>query len=426
MWKNRYMSAEDAVAAIKSGDRVYIQGIAATPLHLLNAMTARAGELRDVELVAMHLEGPAPYAEPGMEQSFRMNVVFVGANIRKAIQEGRGDYIPVFLSEVPLLFRRGIMPLDVALIHVSPPDAHGFCSLGTSVDVTRAAVQTAKHVIAQVNPHMPRTHGEGLIHVSEIDALVKVNEPLPEHQPPVLGPNEIAIGQHVANLVEDGATLQLGIGAIPDATLAALKNHKRLGLHTEMFSDGVLDLIENGVITNEMKKVVPGRIVAGFVNGTRRLFDFVDDNPLVTMLDMSFVNDTSVIRQNPKVTAINSAIEVDFTGQVAADSIGEKHFSGIGGQMDFMRGAALSEGGKPIIALPSVTKRGESRIVPFLKQGAGVVTTRAHVHYVVTEQGVAHVYGKNLRQRARALIDIAHPDHREWLEREAHRRFGSF
>jgi len=423
MWNNKYKSAEEAVCAIKSGDRVFLQGIAATPLHLIRAMTARASELRDVEVVAMHTEGPAPYVEPGMEQSFRHNAIFVGANVRKAVQEGRGDYMPVFLSEVPLLFRRGILPLDVALIHVSPPDAHGFCSLGTSVDVTVAAVQMARHVIAQVNPQMPRTHGDGLIHVKQIDSLVKVNEPLPEHRQPELGPTELAIGKHVAGLVEDGATLQLGIGAIPDATLAALKNHRRLGLHTEMFSDGVIDLVESGVITNEEKRIHPGRIVAGFVNGTRRLFDFVDDNPLVTMLDMAFVNDTSVIRQNPKVTAINSAIEVDYTGQVAADSIGELHYSGIGGQMDFIRGAGLSEGGKPIIALPSVTKRGESRIVPWLKQGAGVVTTRAHVHYVVTEYGGAHLYGKNLRQRARALIEIAHPDHREWLEREAHRRF---
>jgi acyl-CoA hydrolase len=259
--------------------------------------------------------------------------------------------------------------------------------------------------------------------VKEIDALVQVDEPLPEHKPAQLGEIELAIGRHVAGLVEDGATLQLGIGAIPDATLVALKDHKRLGIHSEMFSDGVVDLVERGVITNEMKKVVPGRIVSGFVNGTRRLYDFVDDNPLVSMLDMSFVNDTSVIRQNPRVTAINSAIEVDYTGQVAADSIGEKHFSGVGGQMDFIRGAGLSEGGKPIIALPSQTRRGESRIVPFLKQGAGVVTTRAHVHYVVTEYGVAHLYGKNLRQRAKAMIQIAHPDHREWLEREEHRRF---
>ncbi len=393
MWNDKYKSAAEAVTAIKSGDRVFLHGVAATPLRLIEAMTARAPELRNVEVTALHTEGPAPYADPGMEESFRLNALFVGANVRKAVQEGRADYLPVFLSEVPLLFRRGILPIDVALIHVSPPDAHGYCSLGTSVDAARAAVQVARHVIAQVNPNMPRTHGDGLIHVTEIDSLVRVDDPLPEHQPPALGATELAIGRHVASLVEDGATLQMGIGAIPDATLVALKDHKRLGVHTEMFSDRVIELVERGVITGEAKRIHPGKIVTGFVNGTRRLFDFVDDNPLVAMLDISYVNDTAVIRRNPKVTAINSAIEVDYTGQVAADSIGEKQFSGIGGQMDFIRGAGLSEGGKPIIALPSVTKRGESRIVPFLKTGAAVVTTRAHVHYVVTEHGVAHLYG---------------------------------
>ena len=420
----KWLSAEEAVRVIKSGDRVFLHGSAATPLTLIRAMTARAPELRGVEVVSMHTEGPAPYADPGMEASFRANALFVGGNIRKAVQEGRADYIPVFLSEVPLLFRRGVLPIDVALITVSPPDRHGFVSLGTSVDVARAAVETAKYVIAQVNPNMPRTHGEGMIQVKEIDALVHVDEPLPEHPPAPLGEVELAIGRHIAGLVEDGATLQLGIGAIPDATLAALAGHKRLGIHSEMISDGVVDLVERGVITNEEKKIRPGKIVVGFINGSRRLYDFVDDNLILSMAEMSFVNDGSKIRQNPKVTAINSAIEVDYTGQVVADSIGEKHYSGIGGQMDFMRGAALSEGGKPIIALPSVTRRGESRIVPWIKQGAGVVTTRGHVHYVVTEHGVAHLYGKNMRQRARAMIAIAHPDHREMLEREAHRRFG--
>jgi len=424
MSEAKWMSAEEAVRVIKSGDRVFLHGSAATPLALIRAMSARAAELRGVEIVSMHTEGPAPYAEPGMEESFRANALFVGGNIRQAVQEGRADYIPVFLSEVPLLFRRGILPIDVALVSVSPPDRHGFVSLGTSVDVARAAVETAKCVIAQVNPNMPRTHGEGMIPVRELDALVYVDEPLPEHPPAPLGPVETAIGNHVASLVEDGATLQLGIGAIPDATLAALRNHKRLGIHSEMISDGVIDLVESGVITNSEKKIRPGKIVVGFINGSRRLYDFVDDNLILSMAEMSFVNDGAIIRQNPKVTAINSAIEVDYTGQVVADSIGEKHYSGIGGQMDFMRGAALSEGGKPIIALPSVTKRGESRIVPWIKQGAGVVTTRGHVHYVVTEYGVAHLYGKNLRQRAKAMIEIAHPDHREWLAREAHRRFG--
>lgn len=426
MWNNKYVSAEEAVSVIKSGDRVYLQGIAATPLVLIQAMTARASELRDVEIVSLHTEGYAPYVEPGMERSFRLNGIFIAGNTRKAVQEGRGDYIPVFLSEVPLLFRRGILPLDVAMIHVSPPDSHGYCSLGTSVDATRAAVDTAKIVIAQVNPNMPRTHGDGQIHVRDIDKMVWVEDPILEHQPPVLGEVERAIGRNVASLVEDGATLQMGIGAIPDAVLASLKDHRRLGIHTEMFSDGVIELVERGVITNEEKRILPGKIVASFVNGTRRLYDFVHDNPSVAMLDVGFVNDTRIILQNPKTTAINSAIEVDLTGQICADSIGTKHYSGVGGQMDFIRGAGLSQGGKPIIAMPSVTKRGESKIVGTLRPGAGVVTTRAHVHYVVTEYGVAYLYGKNLKQRARALIDIAHPDHREALERAARERFGRF
>ncbi|MGA9521037.1 MAG: acetyl-CoA hydrolase/transferase C-terminal domain-containing protein [Myxococcaceae bacterium] len=421
----RFVSAEEAVAVIESGNRVFIHSVAAAPQLLIQAMTRRAPELRKVEIVHLHTEGPAPYAAPEYAESFRTNAFFVAANTREAVQTGRGDYLPVFLSEVPLLFRRGILPLDVALIQVSPPDKHGFCSLGTSVDVTLAAVETAKHVIAQVNRNVPRTHGDSQIHVKRIHTLVEGNLPLPEHKPPVIGDVERAIGRHVAELVEDGATLQMGIGAVPDAVLAALTNHKKLGIHTEMFSDGVIDLVERGVITGELKKVLRGKIVAGFVNGTRRLYDFIDENPSVAMLDIQWVNDTSVIRQNKKVTAINSAIEVDLMGQVCADSIGEKQHSGVGGQMDFIRGASLSEGGKPIIALPSVTRRGESRIVAVLKPGADVVTTRAHVHYVATEYGVANLYGKNLRQRARALIGIAHPSHRETLEQAARLRFGN-
>lgn len=421
---SRYVTAEEAVKVVRSGNRVFVHGAAAAPHGLLRALTARAPELRDVELVQLHTEGPALYADPSLAPSFRVNNFFVGANTRQAVEEGRADYLPVFLSEIPLLFRRGILPLDVALVQVSPPDRHGFCSLGTSVDIALAAVETAKYVIAQVNPNMPRTHGDGIVAVKDIDALVSCDEPLPEAPQPPLGEIELAIGRHAASLIEDGATLQMGIGAIPDAVLASLGSHRGLGIHTEMFSDGVVALVQKGVITGEHKKVLPGKIVAGFVKGTRALYDFIDDNPQVAMLDIGFVNDTSVIRRNPKVTAINSAIEIDLTGQVCADSIGERLFSGVGGQMDFMRGAALSEGGKPIIALPSTTRRGESRIVPFLKKGAGVVTTRAHMHYVVTEYGVAQLFGKNLRQRALALIDIAHPDHREELHREAHRRFG--
>jgi len=420
------VSAEEAVAVIKSGARVFIHSVAAAPRRLIEAMTARAGELRVVEIVSLHTEGPAPYVAPELAKSFRVNALFVGPNVRRAVEEGRADYLPVFLSEVPSLFRSGILPLDVALIHVSPPDRHGYCSLGVSVDVTRAAVQSARTVVAQVNPRMPRSHGDGLIHEDAIDYVVEVDEPIHEAAPHEISDVERAIGRHCAELVDDGSTLQIGIGAIPQATLAALGDHHRLGIHTEMISDGVVDLVEKGVVTGEAKRVHPGKIVAGFALGSRRLYDFIDDNPLVAMLDMAYVNDTAVIRRNPKVTAINSAIEVDITGQVCADSIGDRQYSGVGGQMDFIRGAALSEGGKPIIALPSVTTSGESRIVSMLRPAAGVVTTRAHVHFVVTEHGIADLFGKNLRQRAAALIAIAHPAHRDALAAEARRRFGSW
>ncbi|HVT13539.1 MAG TPA: acetyl-CoA hydrolase/transferase C-terminal domain-containing protein [Fimbriimonadaceae bacterium] len=418
------ISADEAVKVIRSGNRVYVHGIAAAPQALIQSMTARADELRDVEVVHLHTEGAAPYAEPGMELSFRVNALFVGSNVRKAIQEGRGDYIPIFLSEVPNLFRSGLMPIDVALMQVSPPDRHGFCSLGTSVDASLAAMQSAKHVIAQINPRMPRTFGDGLVHVDDLHAIVECEEPLNEVQSPPPTEIEAKIGRHCSELVEDGATLQMGIGAIPNAVLAALKHHKNLGVHTEMFSDGLISLVKSGVVNDREKKVRTGKIVASFIWGTRELYDFVDENPQVSMLDVAYVNDTSVIRRNPKVTAINSAIEVDITGQVCADSIGTVQYSGVGGQMDFIRGAALSEGGKPIIALPSMTKKNLSRIVSELKSGAGVVTTRAHVHYVVTEYGIANLYGKNLRQRAKAMIEIAHPDFREELHREACERFG--
>ncbi len=420
----RWTSADEAVRCIASGNRVFVHSVAAVPRLLVEAMTARSGALTDVEVVHLHTEGPAPYAQKGLEKSFHVNALFVGANMREALHEGRADYVPVFLSEVPNLFRRSILPIDVALVQVSPPDRHGFCSLGVSVDVARAAVQVAKKVVAQVNPRMPRTHGDGLVHVSRFDAMVACDEPLLEARGHALTPVEQAIGRHVAGLVDDGATLQMGIGAIPDAVLAALTGHRRLGIHTEMFSDGVVPLIESGVVTGEEKRVHPGKVIAGFVMGTRRVYDFIDDNPLVQLLDIGYVNDTSVIRKNPKVTAINSAIEIDLTGQVCADSIGTRQFSGVGGQMDFIRGASLSEGGKPIIALPSTTSKGESRIAGLLKPGAGVVTTRAHLHWVVTEHGVADLYGKNLRQRARALIGLAAPEHREALGRAAFERFG--
>jgi len=414
---------EEAVSCIKSGDRVFIHSVAAAPHQLIRAMTNRAPELKDVEVVHIHTEGDAPYVAPEYAGSFCTNCMFVGANVREALTTGRADYIPVFLSEVPALFRQKILPIDVALIQVSPPDKHGYCSLGVSVDVSRAAVQMAKHVVAQINPNMPRTHGDGLIHISRIDAMIEVDDPIPEVIPRPLTEVEKAIGKNIAGLVDDGATLQMGIGAIPDAVLASLTNHKNLGIHTEMFSDGLIELVEKGVVNGKKKKKHPEKIVASFVMGTNKLYRFIDDNPLVQMLDVAYVNDTAVIRRNPKVTAINSAIEVDLTGQVCADSIGTRQYSGVGGQMDFMRGASLSEGGKPIIALSSTTRKGSSRIVPYLKIGAGVVTTRAHVHYVVTEYGVANLYGKNLRQRAKALIQIAHPNHREWLEKEAFDRF---
>src|SRR6056297_2615728 len=422
-FQEKYTTAEEAVKLINSGDRVFIHSVAAAPQLLIDAMTGRAPELENIEIVHLHTEGDAPYVKPEYSDTFHTNALFVGANVRKAVNQGSADYLPIFLSEVPGLFRQGIMPIDMALVQVSPPDKHGYCSLGVSVDASRAALQSAKKAIALVNPNMPRTHGDGIFHASRFNALVETDEPL--HELNIPEPNEVEqqIGNNCAELVEDGATLQMGIGAIPNAVLKALGDHKDLGIHTEMFSDGVIDLVERGVITGKKKAKHPEKIVASFVMGSRDLYDFVDDNPMIAMLDVAYVNDTAVIRKNPKVTAINSAVEVDITGQVCADSIGTYHYSGVGGQMDFIRGASLSEGGKPIIALPSTTGKGQSKIVPFLKEGAGVVTTRAHVHYVVTEYGVANLYGKNLHQRAKALIDIAHPDHRESLKEAASERF---
>lgn len=420
----RLVDAAEAVSAVRSGQRVFIHSVAAAPQHLIAALTARAPELRGVELVHLHTEGPAPYADPALHASFHTNALFVGANVRAAVAAGEADYTPVFLSEVPALFRRRILPLDFAFIQVSPPDRHGFCSLGVSVDVARAATEVAPVVVAEINPRMPRTHGDGLLHVRDIQLAVEVDYPIAEHAPGSMTETERAIGRQVAGLVEDGATLQMGIGSVPDAVLAALGGHRELGVHTEMFSDGVIDLVERGVITGSRKRSHPGKLVAAFLLGSRRLYDFVDDNPQVVMLGVDYVNDTATIRRNPRVTAINSAIEIDLTGQVVADSIGTRQYSGVGGQMDFIRGAALSQDGRPIIALPSTTRAGESRLVPLIKPGAGVVTTRAHVQYVVTEHGVANLYGRSLRQRARALIGIAHPDHRDALERAARERFG--
>lgn len=414
---SKYVTAAEAVKVVKSGDRVYLQAAAAAPTILANALADRAAELRNVEICHLHTEGEARYADPELSESFHVNSFFIGANVRHTIQQGNGSYTPVFLSELPNLFRKNVLPLDVAFIHVSPPDRHGYCSLGVSVEASVAAIENAKIVIAQVNPQMPRTFGDGILHVAEIDYLVEVNVPIYGHEPTAFSPEEEKIGSFVASLIEDRSTLQMGIGSIPNAALSKLKNHKDLGLHTEMFSDGVIDLIENNVINCNYKGTLRGRALATFLIGSQRLYDFVNDNPFIEMKESSMVNDTARIRKNPKMVSINSAIEVDVTGQVCADSIGAKMYSGVGGQMDFIRGASLSLGGKAIIALPSITKKGESRIVPYLKQGAGVVTTRSHVQYIITENGIADLYGKTLRQRVVEMVKIAHPNHQESIDK---------
>lgn len=412
----RITTAEKAAEEINSGDHVFIHSAAAIPQVLVNAMTARHAELRNVHIYQIHTEGDAPYCNSEYEESFTVKAMFVGPSTRKAVQDRSSSYIPIFLSEVPGLFRREIIRLDVALISVSPPDKHGYCTLGPSVDVSVAAVEKAKLVIAQVNHHMPRTLGDGVIHSDYIDLAIEANAPLPEVAPPPMTDAYKAIGQQIAGMIEDGSTLQMGIGGIPNAVLSFLGGHKDLGIHSEMFTDGMLPLVEKGVITGELKKKHPGKIVSSFVIGTKKLYDFLDDNPQVAMLESDYVNNTDVIRKNPKVIAINSAIEIDLTGQVCADSIGKKIYSGVGGQMDFMRGASLSEGGKPIIAMGARTSKGQPKIVPTLKTGAGVVTTRAHVHYVVTEYGVANLYGKSIEERAQLMMQLAHPEDREKLK----------
>ncbi|WP_178987523.1 acetyl-CoA hydrolase/transferase family protein [Winogradskyella schleiferi] len=411
------VTAEEALKVVKSNDRVYIQAAAAAPQTLVKALSARHEELRNIEVCHLHTEGEAPYANPELKDSFHVNSFFIGKNVRHTLKAGNGSYTPVFLSELPRLFKQRILELDVVLIHVSVPDRHGYCSLGVSIEATLAAIDNAKTVIAQVNSQMPRTHGAGIIHISEIDYFVEVDEEIPVHE--MAKPNDIEgkIGDYVADLIEDRSTLQMGIGSIPNAVLSRLNNHKDLGLHTEMFSDGVIDLILNDVINGNYKKINRGRALSTFVMGSKRLYDYVDDNPFVEMRASNYTNNAAYIKQNPKMVAINSAIEVDVTGQVCADSIGSNIYSGVGGQMDFIRGASLSEGGKAIIALPSITKNGISRIVPFLKTGAGVVTTRAHVHYVVTEYGIANLYGKTIKDRVNALVNIAHPDHRESIDK---------
>lgn len=421
-----YTSAENAIQIVESGNRVFLHGGACTPHKLIEALLKRAGTINNVELTAISTYGHIDWNHKEILDSFYLNSMFVSDNMRAWVNSSHGDYIPVFLSEIPQLFNQGYLPIDVALLQVSPPDAHGYCTLGTSADIAISAARNAKKIIAQVNPRMPRVLGEGIIHVSRFNAMIWEDAELFEvNYADRSDAVTEKIGQEIAALIEDGSTLQMGIGTIPDAVLGALSSHKDLGVHTEMFSDGIIPLVEKGVITNEKKKVVRGKIATSFVLGTRKVYDFVDNNPYVNCMDITFINDVDVIRRNPKVVAINSAIEIDITGQVCADSIGTFQYSGIGGQMDFMRGAALSEGGKPIIAMPSVTTKGISRIVPHLKEGAGVVTTRGHIHYVATEYGTVNLYGKNMEQRARLLIGIAHPEHRTALENAYYERFGS-
>ena len=419
-----YVSAEEAVSIIKSGDRIFGHGSACTPNLLYDELAKQSSRLQDVEMVSITQQGNVEIAKPEYKDSFYINSLFTSTPVRAAVNAENGDYVPIFLSEIPVLFKNGMLPIDVALITVSPPDSHGYCTLGTSVDVARSAIDTAKRIIAIVNPKMPRTHGDGMIHINRIEKMVwSEEELLTINYSEKVGEEEMKIGRNVAELIDDKATLQMGIGTIPDAVLQCLHNHKDLGVHTEMLSDGVIDLIKNDVINNKYKGTHTNRTITSFCFGTRRLYDFVDDNPAIAFMDVQHVNFPINIMKNKKMHAINSAIEIDLTGQVCADSIGTYQFSGIGGQMDFMRGAALSEGGKPIMALSSRTKKGVPRIVPFLKQGAGVVTTRGHIHYVVTEFGTAYLYGKNLRQRAQALIEISHPDDREMLDRAAFERF---
>jgi 4-hydroxybutyrate CoA-transferase len=418
-WKSRAVAAADVVSVVRSRTNLFIHGACATPTPLLEALCARR-DLEEVKLYHLHTAGPAPFAAPGREKEFRSVSLFTGAPLRQAINEDRADFVPIFLSDIPGLFLTGAVPVDVAILQLSPPDRHGMCSLGTSCDAAKAAADMARIVIAEINEQMPRTHGNNVIPLERVHAFVATDRALFEHHPEPETEIEARIGEIVAGLVEDGSTLQMGIGGIPDAVLARLHGKHDLGVHTEMFSDRVIDLIESGAVTNRHKAIGQGRIITSFINGTRRLFDFVDDNPMVAFHPCDWTNDTAVIRKNPKVVAINSAIQIDLTGQVCADSIGHRIFSGIGGQMDFIRGAALSRGGKPIIALPSTAAGGKiSRLVPELNAGAGVVTTRGHVHWVVTEYGAVNLHGKSIRERREALLSIAHPDFRAELRRVA-------
>lgn len=419
-----YVSLEEAASVIKSGDRIFGHGSACTPNVFYDELAKQSSRLKNVELVSITQQGRVVIAKPEYQDSFYINSLFTSTPVRDAVNSERGDFVPIFLSEIPTLFRNNILPLDVAIVTLSPPDQHGYCTLGTSVDVARAAVDSAKTVIGIINPKMPRTHGDSMVHINRIDKMVWHEEDLMtlDYGSKVTD-IEMQIGKNVAELIDDKATIQMGIGTIPDAVLKSLSNHKDLGIHTEMLSDGAIDLILKDVVNNKYKGTHLNRTITAFCFGTKKLYDFVDDNPSIAFMDVQHVNFPINIMKNKKMHAINSAIEIDLTGQVCADSIGTYQYSGIGGQMDFMRGAALSEGGKPIMAISSRTNKGVPRIVPFLKQGAGVVTTRGHIHYVCTEYGTAYLYGKSLRQRAKALIEIAHPDDREMLERAAFERF---
>jgi 4-hydroxybutyrate CoA-transferase len=421
-YESRVTTAEEAVKAVVSGNRIFLTGNCSVPQKLLEALVARAPELEDVEICHALTTGSTDYVAPEMEGHVRANSLFIGPNVRQAVQEGRADFTPVLLSEFTQLFKQGILPVDVAFVHLSPPDEHGFCSYGIETGLSKSPAEAARVIVAEVNEHMPRCLGDSFIHVSHLDHVVPVDYPLVELPMTEGGPSDVhaRIGEHIAGLIPDGATMQMGFGSIPDAVLSFLYDKRDLGVHTEFFSDGVIDLVEAGVVTNSRKTLHPGKIVAGFMLGTERLYAWAHDNPLIELHRTEYVNDPFVIAQNERQVALNSAIEIDLTGQVCADSIGPKLYSGVGGQMDFIYGASRSEGGVPIIALPATAREGTvSRIVPMLKQGAGVVTSRYHVHYVVTEHGVADLYGRTIRQRAQALIRIAAPEFRDKLTRAA-------
>ena len=422
----KFITAKEAVKVVKSNDRIHMHSVAVTPHPLIQALCERGRnkEFRNVRIQHIHTEGPAPYADKEFEGIFQLESFFVGHNVRKQTQMGYADYIPVFLQETQRLIREGVLKVNVAMIQVSVPDKFGYVSLGTSVDATLAAVEKADTVIAIVNPNVPRAFGDAIFHINDIDLFVEDDSPLIAKEMGEISDTDRKIGRFVAELVDDGATLQMGIGAIPNAVLSMLGNHKDLGVHSEMFADGILPLVDKGIVNGKNKAIDKGKMVATFLMGSKNLYDFIDNNPGVAMLDVAYTNRVSVIAQNPKVTAINSALQIDITGQVCADSIGTTHYSGVGGQIDFLRGASLSEGGKPIIAIPSVTNKGISKISPILTPGAGVVSTRANIHWLVTEFGAVNLYGRTLQDRAKLIISISHPDHQEDLDKAAFERFG--